>query len=110
MPIPDSRFQEFPELRKIAADLMLHQRLPLTISKTLLAGYGNGCVCRLCGQPITHIEIEYELADSTLTREGIRLHLWCHTAWQTELAEIMSGTSPTLQKNNDVRTNGAFNH
>lgn len=110
MPIPDSRFQEFPELRKIAADLMLHQRLPITISKTLLAGYGNGFVCRLCGRPITHTEIEYELTDSTFTRDGIRLHLWCHAAWQMELAELMSSTSTTLQKDDDTRTRGAFNH
>lgn len=110
MPIPDSRFQEFPELRKIAADLMLKHRLPITVSKTLLAGYGNGFLCRLCGRPITHTEIEYELTDSTFTREGIRLHLWCHAAWQMELTEFMSSSSTTLQKTNVARVNGIVNH
>ena len=87
MPIPNCPFKEFPELRKLAADLMLKHRLPNALPKTLLAGYGDGSACRLCGQPITKTEIEYELTDSTFTRDGTRLHLWCHTAWQMELEQ-----------------------
>ncbi len=88
MPLPHSPFKEFPELRKLAADLILKHRLPITASRTLFAGYGNGSPCRLCSQPITRTDIEYELTDDTFTRDGIRLHLWCHAAWQMELADI----------------------
>ena len=92
MPIPESQFQE---LRKLAAELMLLHRLPATIvSKTILAGYGDGSACCLCGQPITPTQVEYELTDDTSTGDGTRLHMWCHAAWQMELARAMAGASP----------------
>jgi len=97
MPIPNGAFKEFPELRKLAADLMRRHRLPLTISKTLFAGYGDGSACRLCGHPITATDIEYELTDGTFTRHGIRLHLWCHHAWRMEHA-AMTELRPTRRK------------
>jgi hypothetical protein len=93
MPIPDGEFQE---LRKLAAELILQHRLPVTTSNTILAGYGNGSACCLCTQPLTRTQIEYELTDATFTREGVRLHLWCHAAWQMELNAIGGpSTSPS---------------
>jgi hypothetical protein len=73
---------------------MLQRRLPTTISKTILAGYGNGSGCSLCSEPITYKQIEYELADNTYKRDGIRLHLWCHAAWQMEIAKTVGGHAP----------------
>ncbi len=109
MPIPNSPFKEFPELRKLAADLIVRHRLPTTIFKTLFAGYGDGSACRLCGQPITETDIEYELTDHTFTRHGIRLHLWCHHAWQMELATIIGNTS-TKPPVNNLRMRGRGHH
>jgi hypothetical protein len=96
MPIPESEFQQ---LRKRAAELMLTHRLPVAIvSKTILAGYGDGSACCLCGQPITPTQVEYELTDDTSNGDGTRLHIWCHAAWQMELAKTMSGASAHPRK------------
>lgn len=110
MPIPQGPFKEFPELRKLAADLMLTHRLPITISRTLLAGYGDGSACRLCDQPITETDIEYELTDETFTKHGIRLHLWCHHAWQMELAAIMDRASTHPPEDHFATLSDALEH
>ena len=107
---PDSPFKEFPELRKLAAHLMLNHRLPLVVSKTLLAGYGDGSVCCLCDQPITRTDIEYELADAAFTRYGIRLHLWCHNAWQMELAAMMDNLPDNPPEDNFTGMGRALEH
>lgn len=76
---------ELNRLRALASELMATQQLPAMLSNSLLAGYGTGALCSLCGQPINPTEIEYELPGPTPSESGTRLHLWCHTAWQTEI-------------------------
>jgi hypothetical protein len=110
MPIPNGPFKEFPELRKLAADLMQHRRLPITTSKTLFAGYGDGSACRLCAQPITKTDIEYELTDDSFTRHGTRLHLWCHHAWQMELATFVGTPSTNPPQDRLASLSGALEH
>ncbi len=110
MPTPDSRYQEFSQLRKLAADLMLDHRLPTVASQTVFAGYGGGSKCRLCGHPITSTQIEYELGDSTCTRDdGVRLHLWGHAAWQMELADVRGNASGNARED-PTGVSGALNH
>ena len=111
MPTPDSRFQEFSHLRKLAADLILNHRLPTIVSPTVFAGYGGGSKCRLCTQPITSTQIEYELGDSTGARDdGVRLHLWCHAAWQMELQDIGGRASSSAREENPAWVSGALDH
>lgn len=54
---------------------------------------------RLCAQPITPTQIEYELADGTSEVGDTRLHMWCHAAWQLELAKATGGASTNPLEN-----------
>lgn len=84
MPMAESELQE---LRKLAAELILARRVPMAdASKTILASYGDGSLCCLCSQPIAPTQIAYELTDPMSAGDGTRWHVWCHAAWQMELA------------------------
>ena len=59
-------------------------RLPIMLSATIYAGYGQGARCDLCDEPITVNKIEYDDIDSTGKR--LHFHIACHLAWQRECA------------------------
>jgi len=60
-------------------------RLPVVLSTTIYAGYGQGIPCDLCDQPIDCDKIEYDVTDP---RGGkwLHLHFACHSVWQRECA------------------------
>jgi hypothetical protein len=72
-------------LRLRVRELLKDGRLPLMVSERIAGGYGSGHVCVACDQPITSIQIEYELDEY---RDGKRLcfHLTCYLVWQGECA------------------------
>jgi hypothetical protein len=63
-------------------------RLPVLLSTSVYAGYGEGRECDLCDQPIADGKIEYVVP---VARDGRRLHFHfaCHTAWQRECALLL---------------------
>ena len=89
MAIPNS---EIERLCARAAEMMAAQQLPTVPSSTILAGYGNGAPCSLCGQPINPTQIEYEIADPSV-HARTRMHLGCHLAWQIELTRISAAAA-----------------
>ncbi len=78
------------ELRAIARQRMRDGRLPVVLSKDLIAGYGSGALCCLCEQPIEKHHVEYAVTAAPKGRELV-FHLVCHAAWQLECVAIQSG-------------------
>lgn len=60
-------------------------RLPVVVSITIDAGYGQGSQCELCDQPIAADQIEYDVADPR-TGKRLHFHFACHSVWQRECA------------------------
>ena len=73
------------ELRSRVLQRSEHGRLPVALSTTIYAGYGQGIQCDLCDQPIARDKIEYDVAD-TRGDERLHFHFACHAAWQRECA------------------------
>ena len=73
------------ELRPRVLKAIEDRRLPLVLSTTIYAGYGQGVQCDLCEQPIAANKIEYDVTDPHDDRR-LHFHMACHTAWQRECA------------------------
>ena len=58
--------------------------LPLTTPRQTWAGPGNGRCCDGCEQPITSVQMEYELTYG-VTIHTYRLHSACFGIWLSEL-------------------------
>jgi hypothetical protein len=73
------------ELRDRVLQRIEEGRLPILLSTSIEAGYGQGRECDLCDQPIAADKVEY---DVTVSGDGRRLHFHfaCHAAWQRECA------------------------
>jgi len=71
------------ELRESARAHISDGRLPLMSAHPVIAGYGSGAACHLCGQPIEPHQVEYEVSNA---RDGrsLSFHVTCHAAWQLE--------------------------
>jgi len=85
-------------LRLRVRQLIQNNRLPVVTPKRILAGYGTGEVCAVCGQPITNTQVEYDIEDASHDGRLI-FHMRCHAIWQLECAlrtEYSSGSQPTL--------------
>ena len=61
-------------------------RLPVMLSTTIKAGYGQGVRCDVCDQLIARDNVEYDVFTDRRSRERLHFHLACHTAWQRECA------------------------
>ena len=73
------------ELRSRVLRRIEDGRLPIMLSTTIYAGYGQGVQCDLCEQPIAADKIEYDVTDPDDDRR-LHFHMPCHTAWQRECA------------------------
>jgi len=71
------------ELRASARARISDGRLPLMSAHPVIAGYGSGAACHLCGQPIERHQVEYEVSDARNDRP-LLFHVSCHTAWHLE--------------------------
>lgn len=71
-------------------------RLPCVMPKHIAAGYGSGHACVACDQPITDIQIEYEVQDDR-DRSRLSFHFGCYVVWQLECARLarVSGARPS---------------
>jgi hypothetical protein len=79
---------EFEELRRTAAELINQALLPNGIPANMWGGYGSGKVCCLCNKEIDIRQVEYEVGSGeSPAGSTFRFHIWCHTAWQSEVAE-----------------------
>jgi hypothetical protein len=72
------------ELRSRAVERIEDGRLPLVLSTTIYAGYGQDVQCDLCDQPIARDKIEYDVTAGNDKR--LHFHIACHFAWQRECA------------------------
>ncbi len=84
VPMPtESRLRD--ELRRRVRQYVEGGRLPMTVPRQVAAGYGSGHMCAACDEPITSIQVEYEVDDCP---GGVRLrfHPHCHSVWQLECA------------------------
>jgi len=59
-------------------------RLPILLPDKISAGYGSWSKCDGCDQPVTPIQIEYDVEDSKESRVQLNLHLGCFVLWQVE--------------------------
>ena len=72
-------------------------RLPVALSNTIHAGYGQEAQCDLCDQSIAPDNVEYDVDDP---RGGKTLHFHsaCHSAWQHECAlRLQDSPAPATQ-------------
>ena len=78
------------QLRRKARQRIADGRLPTVISRTMDAGYGSGATCNVCEHPIGPMQVEYEVKGD---KEGslLRFHLHCHSLWQIECVNSLSG-------------------
>lgn len=85
------------ELRESERAHISAGRLPLMSAHPVIAGYGSGTACQLCGQPIEPHQVEYEVSDA---RDGrsLSFHVTCHAAWQLECLQRLSGSKGTPQQ------------
>ena len=74
------------ELRASARASISAGRLPLMSAHPVIAGYGSGTACRLCGQTIEPDQVEYEVSDARTDR-SLSFHVFCHAAWHLECIE-----------------------
>ena len=72
------------ELRSRVLQRIEDGRLPLMLSTTIYAGYGQGVQCDLCDQLIVADKVEYDLTDPD--GRYLHFHFACHSAWQRECA------------------------
>jgi hypothetical protein len=86
------------ELRSLVLRRIEEGRLPVVLSTTIYAGYGQGKPCDLCDQPIACDKIEYDITDPRASK-WLRFHFPCHSAWQRECAlrlrELLSPSKQT---------------
>jgi hypothetical protein len=71
------------ELRASARARISDGRLPLMSVHPVIAGYGSGAACHLCGHPIEQHQVEYEVSDARNDRSLLFL-VTCHAAWHIE--------------------------
>jgi hypothetical protein len=58
-------------------------QIPCRSPERVWAGPGAGFDCSLCGRPITHAQVEYELQFSVFPKlVTCRFHRECHEAWE----------------------------
>ena len=73
------------ELGRLAKQRIQAGELPCDPDRRMWGSRGSGALCSLCGRPIRHEEVEYEIE---MPEEGaervLRLHLACHSVWQAE--------------------------
>ena len=72
------------DLRERAKEMLKNGILPLKPQERLWGGYGNGCTCMLCSDPIGPHEVEYELEVRDPHSRRIHLHLACYEVWEYE--------------------------
>ena len=75
-------------LPRLALERVQRHLLPATTRVPLWAGPGSGGACSLCGEPLSPVEIEYEIEEGVCeNRRTFRLHIRCHAVWEAALRE-----------------------
>jgi hypothetical protein len=77
------------DMRPLARARIADGSLPCIIPREILAGYGTGEPCDLCGVPVTRSEAEYQII-AWGTSEGLtyRFHTLCQAAWEIECLNV----------------------
>jgi hypothetical protein len=89
---------EHESLREKARQLIQAGTLPNHPADRTWAGRGGGADCAICGAPVQHGEIEYELEfappNGGARDQGPhhRVHIWCFEAWDVERRELEAAT------------------
>jgi hypothetical protein len=73
---------EFLDVRQVVREAFAAGTLWRLDNPMVIAGYGSGLPCRLCGNPIVKSDVQYDL---TGPKGGeVRTHLPCFNAWNDE--------------------------
>jgi len=73
------------ELRAKARGMIARGELPGRCTVFVDAEFGTGeHGCDLCGQPIAHRHVQYEIALPSPSDRMLHFHLACHAAWRLE--------------------------
>ncbi len=80
-PLPEA------DIRKLAQEAIAAGRVPVLLSLSFSAGYGQGDPCCICNRQITPAQVEYEVTIAGLGR--FNFHLTCHAHWQLECVQRM---------------------
>jgi hypothetical protein len=62
--------------------LLQEGNLPRPADDRILAGYGDGSACDICGKSITDHDVEYDVEDGRRSNRILRMHLHCHGVWK----------------------------
>lgn len=84
------------QLRACARDSINEGRLPLMPAHPVIAGYGSGTLCQLCGHAIERHQVEYEVSDARNDR-ALSFHVICHAAWQLECLKHVPASEHALE-------------
>jgi hypothetical protein len=65
--------------------LLAQGELPREPANQIIAGFGDGAVCRLCERPVVTSDVAYELTFGTdASARKIVMHYSCFILWDTE--------------------------
>jgi hypothetical protein len=81
-------------LRRLAREAIAAERIPAERPKGMWGGDGTGVLCDVCGLPIPHGEIEFELEfsqEAGRARNCCHLHSRCFAAWEFECHALEVG-------------------
>jgi hypothetical protein len=80
------------DLRPLARARTADGSLPCVVPRQVLAGYGGGAPCDLCGDPIPGSEVEYQIVSS----DGriYRFHTACQDVWETACLPTAKQSEP----------------
>src|SRR5688572_15833420 len=65
--------------------LLAEGELPREPANQIIAGFGDGAVCRLCERPVSTADVAYELTFGTdAAARKVIMHYGCFILWDTE--------------------------
>ena len=80
------------ELRKLAREVLRKGTLPRREPDRTWGGHGVGAPCAVCGEPVRHDQIEYEIQfahdGANPGLDKYHLHLRCFAAWEMERTKL----------------------
>ncbi len=80
----DSGSQE-EKLHARARQLLAQGELPREPANQIIAGFGDGAVCRLCERPVDTADVAYELTFGTdAAARKMVMHYGCFILWDSE--------------------------
>ena len=86
-------------LREKAREAILAGRLPRRRPARTWGGPGAGVRCAICGSPVRHDQVEFEIefGRGGAGRDAHHVHVPCFTAWEVELQQLERASGDGLK-------------